>query len=367
MAEAEVFQADVNELWWAVNLCQTAGLACPQLRLRPAKRKVILDLDFKDIDTVVLSVPLLLVKQKKAKPYYLDLFKKRKFEVSQKTNYRGEDTLIALLDRNDEDLGRTVTELYRLIFDGADTDTVNITVTTLQSDIRVFRQIYTQRWSFPPDYKFDAPSARHGGRSTMQVQTKRILNAASFLLYPLVVVLSYGAFGMTGMCWATLAFFGFYTVYGAIEDKRLFAGQRGWINAFSLVLLSLTLATQNPVFVQSIPSMIGASMALMGAALLLGILPPKSEADIRNKLNNPRQYKLNKGLWLFGGTGLLLVSEWARRALDFDTWVWFFGFTRIEFTMAMIVVLIPVFAIFWKIEKNARRKILDLRRPLGMS
>lgn len=345
MSEEESYKAKVKDLWGIIKLCQTASFGHPSLELKPAKRSVIMTFHFLDADTLSVDIPLLLKKQQKAKASYLELFSNHDVKVTELNN-----KLTLHLDRKDENLGKLVAHLYKEIFEASDTDTVKFTVKTLKSDMNVLRRFQTPDYQFYEDYKFKAPSARHKGKSVLRILTERILGAVYFLLYPPLIVLSFKAGGLMGMCWTALIFFGFFAVYNPIYKKKPIARSLANGSLLYCILLSATLITQKIEYLQSIPSVIGVSTALISLALVLGFKKPKSEKDISQKRNRPREFKFMQSFWVFGGVGLFLVSEWARRNLDFEAWVSFFAFVRIELMLAMVVVFTPAYALFLKRE-----------------
>ena len=250
------------------------------------------------------------------------------------------------LNRQDENLGQLVAHLYREIFGASDADIVKFKVKTLNSDMRIFQANNQNGVKFNDDYTFEAPSSRYKGKSVLKVKTNRILNAVNFLLYPPLIILSYKFWGITGMCWAALLFFSFFIFHNAPYTKRSLAESSVKGSLLSCILLSATLITQNISFLQFIPSVIGAFTAILSGALVLGVAAPQSERDITHKQRDPKDFKIILGFRTIGGLGLCLVSEWARRNFDIDQWVWFFGFVRIEFIIAMVLIFTPTYALY---------------------
>ena len=347
MSEKETYRAKVKDLWGIVKLCQTANFGQPLLELRPANRSVLLDFHFLDADRVSMSLPLKLKKQQLAKAEYIKLFSDHDLEF-----FDLENNLTVFLDRKDENLGELVAHLYRKIFQVSNTDTVKFTVKTLKSDILIFRHFKNPHYKFNDDATFEARSYRHKGKSLLGVLTMRILSAVNFLLYPPLVILSYQFWGVMVMCWAAVIFFSFFALYNFIYKKSSVA--QAFVNGSILycILLATTLATQNIDFLQSIPSVIGISTAVISGALALGIWRPKSKKNIIHKQRKPREFRFMHSIWFIGGSGLFLTNEWARRQLDIEQWIWFFGFVRIEFMLAMFVVFIPAYSAFLMTENN---------------
>lgn len=346
MGDEENFKAKVKDLWGIVKICQTASFGFPTLELKPAKRSVLLDLHFLDADTVSMSLPLLLKKQQKAKADYLKLFSDLNLKV-----FDLDSKLTVHLDRKNENLGQLIAHLYMEVFEENAADIVKFTAKTLKSDMRVLHRFKNPNYKFYDSYTFEAPSSQHKGKSVLRVIMERILGAVYLLLYPPLIILSYKLGGLTGMCWAAVVFFGFFALYNPIYKKTPIIDSVVSGSILYCVLLSATLATQNIDFLQSIPSVIGVSTALIGAALALGIRQPKSEKDIVQKRERRREFIFMQSFWVLGGVGLFLMSEWARRSLGFEGWVSFFAFVRIELMIVMILVFAPAYAFFLHTEK----------------
>ena len=347
MGEEESYKAKVKDLWGIVKLCQTASYGFPTIELRPAKRSVMMDMDFINADTVSMSLPLLLKKQQKAKAAYLKLFAEKNLKVAELEN-----KLIIHIDRNNENLGELIEQLYKEIFEATENDIVKFSVKTLKSDMRVFTRFQSSTYKFYDSYTFKAPSAKHKGKSVFRVISERILGAAYFLLYPPLIVLSYKFGGLTGMCWSALIFFSFFAVYDPFFKKKFVLDSVIKGSILYVTLLSVTLVTQKVIYLQSIPSVIGISSAVMAATLVLGIRQPRSEGDIIQKRERSREFVFMNSFWIFGGIGLFLMSEWARRNLEFDAWISFFAFVRIELMLVMVVIFTPAYALFLKSQKN---------------
>jgi len=205
------------------------------------------------------------------------------------------------------------------------------------------------------DYTFEATSSKYEGKSVSRVQTERILGAVYFLLYPPIVILSYKFFGLMSMCWATLIFFLFFAIYNPIYKKTSILDSFVKGSILYCILLSATLATQNIVFLQSIPSIIGISTAIIAGALALGFAP-KSKQNILQKKKDPSAFRFMQVFWTIGGIGLFATSEWARRSLGIESWVSFFGFVRIELMIAMVIIFTPAYAMFLHSKQNPNDK-----------
>ena len=333
------FKADVKDLWGIVKICQMASYGRPKLELKPAKRSVLMKLHFLNADTLSITIPLMLKKQQKAKDSYMELFFKHDVKVVELEN-----DLILHLDRKNEKLDELVAYFYKEIFEASDTDTVKFNVKTLKSDMRILSLYNLPGHKFSEDFTFEAPS------SVQRVLTERILSAVYFLLYPLLIILSYKFWGLNGMCWAALVFFAFFAIYNPIYKKTSIAESMVSGSILYCILLSATLLTQKLEYLQSIPSVIGISTAFISLALALGIKKPWSKKKIVNKKNDPREFKFIQSFWVLGGVGLFLASEWARRNLGIDDWITFFGFVRIELMIVMTIIFAPAYVLFLKRE-----------------
>ena len=345
MVNEQDYKASVKDLWGVVKICQTSNFGKPSLTLRPSKRSVEMFLHFLDADRVSLSLPLLLKKQKAGKQDYMELFSDHGL-----TAFEAKNQLTAYLDRNDEKLGHLVALLYRKVFEASNTDTVNFQVKAVSSDLRPLQLFKRPKYKLNPDYKFKAPSARHKGKSAHQVQMSRILNAFSWLLFAPIIILSYKYSSLMTMCWAALIFFTFFLVYRTYYQKKRIT--ENWGGIVHCGLLSATLITQDTNFLQFIPSTIGVFTAVLSGALVLGVLKPQSENEVMQKQNNPREYRFMKSFWVFGGLGLFAINEWARRSFDIESWIWFYGFMRIELVIVMTAVFAPAYALFFLRKKN---------------
>lgn len=349
MSDEESYKTKVENIWKLVKLCQTASFGFPSLDLRPAKRSVMMDLHFLDADILSITIPLRLKKQQKAKASYLKLFAKHDINVVDL-----DTKLIMHLNRKDENLPKLVAHLYKEVFEAGDDDTVKFTVKTLKSDMSVFHLFNLPEHKFYEKYTFEANSAKHKGKSVLRVLTERILGAVYFLLYPPLVILSYKFGGLTAMCWAALLFFGFFAIYNPIYKKASVVESLVSGSLLYCILLSATLITEKPEYLQSIPSVIGISTAIMSLALVLNLTEPYSKKDIARKQINPREFKFGNSFWVLGGVGLFFASEWARRNLIIEDWVTFFGFVRIELMIVMVIFFTPAYVLFLKREGRLR-------------
>lgn len=341
----EGYKVEVRDLWGIVKLCQTSNFGKPHLTLRPANRSVEMFLNFPDADKMILSLPLKLKKQQKAREEYLNLFAKHDLQV-----FESKDHLTVHLDRKNEELGPLVANLYHKIFEARNADIVNFKVKLTSPDLRALAPFKRPIFKLNPDYKFIARSARHNGRSVIQIQISRILNAVYWLLYPPMIILSYKFFGLNVMCWTALAFFGFFTLYRTVGEKKKISDS--WGNILYCLLIFVTLITQDTNLLQSIPSVMGTIMATISATLALGILEPKSESDKLQKHQEPQKFMMTQILVVLGGIGLFLMNEWVRRHYGFESWVWFFGFFRFELIILLCIIFIPVYLFYLYRKQN---------------
>jgi succinate dehydrogenase flavin-adding protein (antitoxin of CptAB toxin-antitoxin module) len=348
--QEESFKTNVQNLWGVIKICQTASFGQPMLKLRPAKRSVNMDLIFLDDEMVSADLPLRLKKQRKAKASYLELFRSHNLKVVELDNI-----LRIYFNRKDKDLGRLIAHLYKEIFESADTDIVNFTATLLKADIKQLHHITAPNIKINDDYTFEATSSKYEGKSVSRVQTERILGAVYFLLYPPIIILSYKFLGLMGMCWTALIFFLFFAIYNPIYKNTSILDSCVKGSILYCILLSATLATQNIVFLQSIPSIIGVSTAVMAGALALGFAP-KSKQNILQKKRNASEFRFIQIFWVIGGLGLFVTSEWARRSLGVESWVSFFGFVRIELMIAMVIIFTPAYALLLHSRKTANNE-----------
>jgi len=107
--QEESFKTNVQNLWGVIKICQTASFGQPELKLRPAKRSVDMDLFFLDDKIVSAYLPLRLKKQQKAKASYLELFKSHNLKVVEQDN-----NLRIYFNRKDEGLGRLTLSIAQL-------------------------------------------------------------------------------------------------------------------------------------------------------------------------------------------------------------------------------------------------------------
>lgn len=346
MGQEETFKADVRDLWGVIKICQTSSFGQPTLELKPANRQVLINLNFLNPETVSMDFPLLLKKQQNAKASYSELFSKHNLKfVDLKSKFT------ILFNREDENLSKLIAKLYKDIFEANDADVVRFNVKALKSDMNILRLHNEKQFKFTDS--IESQSSKHNGKSVKRIKTERILEAVYFLLYPPMVVLSYKLLGLMGMCWVTLVFFGFFAIYNPTYKKKSIALSLVNGSIMYCILLSVTLATKNIVFLQSIPSIIGASVAVISVANMLGLSKPKSKKDVMQKQKDPKEFKFMQSFWVIGGLGLFAINEWARRRLDIDDWVYFFGFVRIELMIAMVLIFAPAYAVF--LNKTGKR------------
>jgi len=349
MSDGGSHKADVKDLWGIIKLCQTAGFGQPSLRLTPAKRSVVMDLHFLDENMVSVDLPLLLKKQQKEKTSYLKLFASHNLRVVEFDN-----KLTLYFDRKDEHMGQLIAQIYKDVFEASDDDIVKFSIKTVKSDIGTWRHFEDRKIEFIPNAQFEAHSSKYQGKTLARVQLERILGAVYFLLYPPLIIISFKYFGLNGMCWAALLFFGFFAVYNPIFKKTSIADSIVRGSILYCLLLAATLLTQNNIFLQSIPSIIGFSTAIISASLALGIKKPKSKKEILEKKSKPREFIFNHGMWTFGGVGLLIFNEWARREFSLEGWIFFFGLVRIELMIVMAVIFTPAYVFFLHSEQKRK-------------
>ena len=339
MGEEETFKADVKNICGFVKICQTCNFGQPSLELKPAKRSVLLDLRFLSDDVVSADFPLLLKKQQKQKASYSELFTKHNLRFVELKN-----KFTILFNRKDENLGELITHLYKELFDAGGADVVRFKAKTLKSDMNILRLHNEKRLKFTDG--IESQSSKFDGKSIQRIKAERISGAVYYWLYPPLVILSYNLVGLMGMCWTSLVFFGFFAFSNLIHKKQSIALSLANGSILYCILLSATLITNNIVFLQSIPSIIGASVAIISIAKVLGLSKPKSKRDIMQKQKNPKEFIFMNSFWVIGGFGLLAINEWARRSLNIDDWVYFFGFVRIELMIAMILIFTPAYAVY---------------------
>jgi hypothetical protein len=214
--------------------------------------------------------------------------------------------------------------------------------------MRVIRHIFGKdEINYRADFSFQSQSTVHAGKTAGQVTTARYMKAAWFLLYPPVVVLSYKFWGLTAMCWATLIFFSFFAIRDLKVDSRSILRSLTAGSLLYVICLSATLLTKDHLFMQLIPSFLATSIAVWSAAIGFNLIEPRSDKDSKDKKNNPEIFGFTHKLLAMASLGLLAVSEWARRQLPIEEWVFFFAFVRIEFMIGAILLFIPAFAYFY--------------------
>lgn len=393
VGDRKTIRASVKNLWASVRICQTAGFGKPSLKLKPAKRSVYLNLEFDTPDTVYVTMPLKLAKQQKAKEDYLKLFESHGLEVSEFTNGDNIDFLSFNADRTDWDLGRLIQTLYMAVFNAREDDIVNFTVETLRVDMphlyalelksrshKVSKTSEAKRASYSgksvtlyadtadqktvekettlykPNDTLKASSAKYNGRSIRQVQLSKTLDAAYYLLYPLIVILSYKWSGIFGMCWAALVFFSVYAVRNLINSKMSI-----WSKLFSwswiyCILLAATLSTKDVDFLKLIPIVLGVVTLIGHLGMMLNIFPPFSKANKMQKQEDPKQFLFMSFFWVIGSIALAFAGQWARLNLSLDAWVTFFAFIRIEFMLGLVVIFTPAYMLYLTKFQNTASK-----------
>lgn len=345
MAEEEKFRPKIREIEPIITLCQTALYGQPKIRLLPPKQEMTLNLDFSNPETVMLSLPLRVVRQELAKAQYLDVFAKHGLGVKEHRNGHNQEVLSVSLDRNDEALSFTIISLYKDLFEAKDYDAVNLYVRTLKSDSYALSAL-KNNIDINPDYKFKSQSQRYEGKSVRKILFSRILMAANILLFPVMIVLTYKSFGFTGMCWAALCFFALLAGARIIAGQKLFEKSRFQSLPF-LGLLIATLVTGQTVWVKFIPSVAGGLLASYGVAQLLGVAKNQF-----SEFNDKQSHRILQIAVVVLGLGFLLMSEWARRTMNQDSWVWFFGFMRFEWMLLALMVMSPVFLLLDQMFKS---------------
>ena len=357
MSDKEVFKAKVSQIWCAVNICRTAGLGEPLLQIRSPKGFDLLKIDFPDKDTVNVSLPLIQIEQRDMKTAYLEIFAERDFDVTESIYAENYPVLNISLDRKTENLGQLITSLYQKLFHARIGDKVSLTVWTLKTDMGPLRNMFTHKLKPNENAKFVATSARFSGRHAYRIQMDRIILVANILLYPLVIILSYKGFGLTGLGWAGLAFFGFFFIYRTFYQKKPILSSPVWANLLYCGVFASTLVTQQTQTLQLTPSILAGLGALIYTLFALNILEPQLKNEIQTKRIDPKRYKLMTYCQIFAGFLLFGANEWARRALSFDQWVWFFGLLRIELTVAALIIVLPILFVVLKIQTKATEEI----------
>jgi len=353
-ADKEVFNARVNQIWYAVNICRTAGLGSPALQLRHPKRDTLLKVDFPDADRVIVSLPLIRIEQQEAKSAFIELLSKRKLEITESIYADRYPVLSVTLDRKDETLGHTIASLYRDIFKARSNYKVTLFIWTLRSDTNPLNLIFNHKFKPEPDAKFIASSARFQGKSVIRIQMERIVTAASLLLYPALMILSYEGKGATGMCWAGLAFYSFFFIYRKFYKRQLISDAQVWVNFLYAAAFAVVLGTEDLGILQSIPSLMGLITFLINLVLALNIFEPRNANEIQGKKADSERFRLLVSFWALGGLMLFAANEWARRTFSFEEWVWFFAFVRIELMLAMMIIFVPTFLLFLTMKEKAK-------------
>jgi len=354
MSDKEVFKAKVSQIWCAVNICRTTGLGEPLLQIRSPKGFDLLKIDFPDKDTVIVSLPLIQIEQRDMKATYLEIFVERGFDVTESIYAENYPVLNISLDRKTENLGQLITSLYQKLFHARIGDNVSLTVWTLKPDMGPLRNMFTHKMKPNEDAKFVAASARFSGRHAHRIQIERILFVANFLLYPLVITLSYNAYGLNGLCWGAFTFFTFFFAYRVFYQKKPVIGSQTWSYHIAAPFLIATLATQKTVYIQSIPSILAAISTVLAIATIFGMRNPFSTEKPLRKKNNQQTFV--QGFLVFGNGFIIFANEWVRSTKSFDDWVWFYGFFRIEFIIAMSVFAIPAAFIFVKMQQKSEEE-----------
>lgn len=357
MSDKEVFKAKVSQIWCAVNICRTAGLGEPLLQIRSTKGFDLLKVDFPDKDTVIVSLPFIQIEQRDMKTNYLEIFAERGFDVTESIYAEDYPVLNISLDRKTENLGQLITSLYQKLFHARIGDKVSLTVWTLKSDMAPLRNLLTHKMKPNEDAKFVATSARFNGKHAPRIQMDRIIQAANILLYPLVIILSYKGFGLIGLGWAGLAFFGFFFIYRTFYQKKPILSSSVWRNMLYCGVFISTLVTQQTQTLQLAPSILASLGAFIYTLFALNILEPQLKDEIQTKRINAKKYKLMTYFQIFAGLLLCCANEWARRVLNFDQWIWFFGLLRIELTLAALIIVLPILFVFLKIQNNTERDL----------
>ena len=118
-----------------------------------------------------------------------------------------------------------------------------------------------------------------------------------------------------------------------------------------------TLVTQQTQTLQLAPSILASLGAFIYTLFALNILEPQLKDEIQTKRINAKKYKLMTYFQIFAGLLLCGANEWARRVLNFDQWIWFFGLLRIELTLAALIIVLPILFVFLKIQNNTERDL----------
>jgi len=183
---------------------------------------------------------------------------------------------------------------------------------------------------------------------------ERIVTAASLLLYPALMILSYEGKGATGMCWAGLAFYSFFFIYRKLYKRQLISDAQVWVNFLYAAAFAVVLGTEDLGILQSIPSLMGLITFLINLMLALNIFEPRNANEIQGKKADPERFRLLVSFWALGGLMLFAANEWARRTFSLEEWVWFFAFVRIELMLAMMIIFVPTFLLFLTMKEKAK-------------
>lgn len=353
MSDREIFDAKIKQIWCAVNICRTAGFGEPLIRIQSPEGSNLLKVDFIDSDTVIVSLPLIQIEQGESKKDYLAILAKHNLDVSEGIYADNYPVLNVSLNRNDEELGHFITLIYQQLFKARIGDRVILSVWTIMSDMRILKYLFVEKLPINADTKFIAPSAKYNGKPAIYIQAERIITASSVLLFPLIMILSYELYGVTGLCWAALGFYGFFFAYRTFYQKHPLLSTPVWMNLLYFILFATAFIMQSSHILQSILSIMAALMILMNGLQVFNFLEPKLENEIRAKATDPTKFKYQTLMQILVGVLILGSNEWARRSLSLDQWVWFYGLVRFELMLAAIVLFLPIFFIFLKIQNKA--------------
>lgn len=340
MAEEMKLRPKLRDIGPLVNLCQTAKFGSPSIRLLPPRQEINMELNFDRPEFVTLTVPLLLDNQREEKSRYLDVFAEQGLKVQDGKNEFNQTVLSTVFDRQDENLTFTIRSLYRALFNAKDYHAVNVYVRTLQSDYYTLLSL-KNNVEIQTDYEFKSQSQRFDDKSVKEILGGRILETGNILLYPVVIVFSYMNFGIAGMCWAALIFFALVFTARYLLRRNL-SDNYSYKSLPYLGLICATLLTGNLHWVQYVPSVFGVFLISDAGAQFLG-----SKKNAVESNGNVRDVgRASQIVLIIVGLGLILFNEWARRSMNFDSWVWFFGFVRFEIAIVGVMLLVPIFALF---------------------
>jgi len=340
MAEEEKFRPKLRDIGPAVTLCKTAVFGRPKIRLLPPNQEVTLNLEFSTPDLVKLSVPLRQVRQQIAKSRYLDVFAEHGLAVEEHINSQNQMVLSANLNRSDESLTDTIISIYKTLFEAKDHHAVNLYVSTLKLDSNAFLA-FRDRNQFHSDHEYKSVSTSFEGKSIRTILFSRIIETGNVLLYPVTIILSFMNFGVIGMCWAALVFF-MVVLSARFLSRKTLSNKYGFRSLSYLGLIGATLLTGKSEWIKLAPSVFGVIIALDGAAQILGFRKNRLEFSNDNRWAG----KVSQTVMIIIGLALFLFNEWARRTMNLDSWVWFFGFVRFELMILAALLLAPAFALF---------------------